>query len=150
MKKILLPLFAVFTLSGCQGTSKDVVDVTGKYVLQQSLTEVATEQNRSAQSTLVISKVAEQFAVEGQVYGDNFHVCHIASASEFEPGPLLLTAEEGKLVYRQVEPEYKINCRLELSFSAGKVQLSDENKDCANYVFSCGASVELDGVTLAK
>ncbi|POC43488.1 hypothetical protein [Vibrio vulnificus] len=90
------------------------------------------------------------YLVADEIWGANFHVCHIASPIEGVGGPLQMNYVDNKLVYSHSEVEYSINCELEVSFKDNSLTIRDSNHHCSEYVFYCGARVGLDKVELPK
>lgn len=144
MKKIIL-LVALLFMPLVHANS-----IEGCYLASEKITSFVSEESEMKSTYLKISKVADDFWVEGVVWGANFHVCYISSPIEGSEGPLQMRYTNNKLVYNQDEAEYGINCKLEMSFKDRKLTLNDSNSHCAQHIFYCGARVGLDNVELPK
>lgn len=122
----------------------------GCYLTSEIITSFTSEESKSVSSYIKISKVSDDYYVEGIVWGANFHVCHIGSPIEGTDDPLPMKMIHNKLTYTEVNSEFNINCQLEVSFSENTIHISDTNHDCSNYIFYCGARVGLNGIELPK
>ena len=74
----------------------------------------------------------------------------MASPSRYSEIPVSLERLGDKLLYRYNEPEYSIDCELELVIEGDKRLANDSNNHCSEYVFYCGVHASLDGLELTK
>ncbi|SFC74842.1 hypothetical protein SAMN05660479_02360 [Microbulbifer thermotolerans] len=130
--------------------STQAVAMEGCYLKSDEITSLVSNESEGKLTYIEVSKVADDFFVDGVIQGGNFHVCHIGSPLEGDEGPLKMAYVDNTLVYSEDDPEYDINCKLVFSFEGGKLTISDTNAHCARYIFSCGAHAGLDGVVLPK
>ncbi len=144
MRKYLL-LTGVLFSSLVHATSKE-----GCYSFEEAIFSAVSEESALKETYVQVSKVSDQYFAEGVIWGANFHICHLSSPSEGPEGPLPLKVEGDNLVYEELDPEYNINCKLEISFADGALKISDNNHHCSNYIFSCGARVGLNDIELPK
>lgn len=149
MKKLAL-LTMVTTLTLTLGCAKQHAPIEGCYLTNDKIMSFVSDESVIKSSYIEISKVGDSFFAQGTIWGDNFHICSIGSVTEGSDGPLPMNYVENKLTFSEDDPEYDINCKLALSFSNDKLIISDTNYHCAEYIFSCGARVELDTIELPK
>ena len=101
-------------------------------------------------SYINVFKKDDKYFAEGLVWGFNFHICTVMAPLEGVTKPLPLTLEGKKLEFEEQEPEYNINCELELAFDEKGLSIKDENGHCSNYMFYCGVHASLRDIHLVK
>lgn len=124
--------------------------IDGCYLATDKITSFSSEESETKSTYVKISRAADYYSVEGVIWGPNFHICRIGSPIEGTDGPLQMDYVDNKLVYRHSEPEYDINCELDVSFKDNTLTITDSNHHCSRYVFYCGAHIGLDKVELPK
>lgn len=149
--KFILPILIVFVvvISILKSTISQST-IEGCYSKSEEITSLVSEKSEVKLSYLNLSKVSHELLVEGLVWGANFHICSVGSPSEDSEGPLRIKLSEDRLVYRYSEPDYDINCELELLIQGDKLRISDSNSHCSKYVFYCGGHAGLDELELVK
>lgn len=158
MKLYGLLLICVVILSGCSFNGffrspeslSSLSGVSGCYLDQQQVANAATGKIAIVESFLEIRQDGQDYLAEGKIVGANYHQCIITSADEGSVGSLSLQVKGQTLSYREIDPEYGVDCTLTLLFSNDTVRITDHNYHCARYIFSCGARVGLDGAELAR
>lgn len=148
--KVVLPVLFVVVVVISIFHSTTQPSIEGCYSKSEEITSLAYEESEIKQSYLNLSKSSNNVLVEGLIWGTNFHICSVGSPSEDSDGPLSMKLSGDKLLYRYSEPEYGIDCELEVVIQGNKLLVNDSNNHCSEYVFYCGVHASLDGLELTK
>ncbi|RKF15955.1 hypothetical protein DBZ36_15545 [Alginatibacterium sediminis] len=114
------------------------------------MASLSSGQSELKTSYIEISKLDNAYAIQGLLWGGNFHICSIQSPVEGQQAPLLMQTHGKQLVFELKQADYDIDCRLEFSFDNDALLIKDTNSHCSQYVFSCGAHVSLHQTRLVK
>lgn len=63
----------------------------GCYLVKDDIASAVTGETEERTSYMHVTRVVEDYFVEGTLFGANFHVCSIGSTSEDVVGPLKMT-----------------------------------------------------------
>lgn len=124
--------------------------IEGCYLASEEITSLTSGTSEVKSSYLNISKKADDFFVQGMIWGANFHVCYISSPLEVNEAPFKMKYVDNALIYHHNEPEHHINCELKILFEDDRLTLKDSNSHCSQRVFHCGARIGLEGIELPK
>ncbi|MGX1927262.1 hypothetical protein ACUALS_19180 [Vibrio sp. NH-7] len=122
----------------------------GCYLVKDDIASAVTGETEERTSYMHVTRVAEDYFVEGTLFGANFHVCSVGSTSEDVAGPLKMTREGDVLVYRESDEEYDFSCELSVSRKGNMLVFKDEGGQCSGGVFFCGARIGLNGIEIPK
>lgn len=117
----------------------------GCYLVKDDIASVVTGETEERTSYMHVSRVAEDYFIEGTLFGANFHICSIG-------GPLKMTREGNVLVYRESsdDEDFPFSCELSVSREGDMLVFKDEGGQCSYGVFACGARIGLNGIEIPK
>lgn len=124
------------------------VGFEGCYAYQEEISSFSTGDSELKTSYIKLAKTEAGYTASGLLWGANYHICSIGSPQEGSSAPLMLEKVGDKLAFSYAEPEYDIDCKLEMTLQDGKLNISDSNYQCGRSVFYCGARVGLHDTSL--